>query len=133
MRPPGDGPPTGTEAAVSSILRMGVAASLALLATGSCLSFLQSGGYGAQPAEVHRLTGAGGAFPRTAGWFFAGLRHGDGQAVIVAGLALLIATPVLRVAVSVVAFARQRDRTFALITALVLLLLLLSFGLGMAA
>ena len=53
-------------------------------------------------------------------------------AVIVAGLVLLIATPVIRVAVSLVAFTRERDRTFVAITATVLFLLLLSFLLGKA-
>ena len=132
MKPQVDGKPASTEATISAVLRTGVGASLALLACGSLLSFLQAGGYGSQPSEVLRLTGAGGAFPRTTAWFLSGLGHGDGQAVIVAGLLLLIATPVLRVAVSVVAFWRERDRAFVAITTLVLLLLALSFGLGRA-
>jgi uncharacterized membrane protein len=49
-----------------------------------------------------------------------------------AGLLLLIATPVLRVAVSVLAFVYQRDRTFVIITSVVLTLLLASFVLGKA-
>lgn len=132
MKPPEKASPASTEATISAVLRIGVAASLVLLAGGSLLSFLQAGGYGAQESEVRRLSGAAGAFPRTAAWFLAGLRHGDGQAIIVAGLLLLIATPVLRVAVSVVAFWRERDRAFVLITSLVLLLLALSFALGRA-
>jgi uncharacterized membrane protein len=79
---------------------------------------------------VARLAGPGGSFPRTAAWFFGGLAHLDGQTVIVAGLLLLICTPVARVAVSMVAFARQRDRLYFAITAAVLVLLLLSFALG---
>ncbi|HEY5079820.1 MAG TPA: DUF1634 domain-containing protein, partial [Opitutaceae bacterium] len=84
------------------------------------------------PSEVLRLTGAQGEFPRSAAWLLAGLRHADGQAIIVAGLLVLIATPVLRVAVSVVAFWRERDRAFVAIATLVLLLLALSFSLGRA-
>jgi uncharacterized membrane protein len=125
--------PGGTEGAISAVLWIGVTASLVLLAVGSVLSFLRAGGYGRQASEVRRLSGAGGAFPRTAAWVLAGLRHGDGQAVIVVGLLLLIATPVVRVAVSVLSFARERDRVFVCITALVLLLLALSFELGRAA
>jgi uncharacterized membrane protein len=127
-----DDPAIGTEKAISGILRTGVAASLVLLVSGSVLSFAQAGGYGAQASAVPHLSGAEGAFPRTARWLFSGLKHGNGQAVIVLGLLLLIATPVLRVAVSVLAFARERDRMYTIITALVLLLLLLSFELGMA-
>jgi uncharacterized membrane protein len=54
----------------------------------------------------------------------------EGQAVVTLGLLLLIATPVLRVAISMFLFIYQRDWTYALITLAVLSLLLLSFGLG---
>jgi uncharacterized membrane protein len=46
--------------------------------------------------------------------------------IIQLGLLLLIATPVARVALSLVAFALQRDRTYVAITALVLSLLIFS-------
>jgi hypothetical protein len=59
-----------------------------------------------------------------------GVLHLQGQAIVALGLVLLVATPVLRVAVSILAFAYQRDRAFILITSLVFLLLMLSFLLG---
>jgi uncharacterized membrane protein len=130
MTPPDTGPLAGTEKAISRVLRVGVTTSLVLVTAGTLLSFLRRGGYGDQPGEVARLVGPGGAFPRTAGWLIGGLLHLDGAAVIVAGLVLLIATPVFRVAVSIVAFARERDRPFVVITAIVLGLLLLSLVLG---
>ena len=46
------------------------------------------------------------------------------------GVLLLVATPVLRVTVSVVGFALERDRRFVIITALVLAVLLGSFAIG---
>ena len=49
-----------------------------------------------------------------------------------AGLLLLIATPVARVAFTLVAFILQRDRTYIAITALVLALLLYALVLGRA-
>jgi uncharacterized membrane protein len=49
-----------------------------------------------------------------------------GRGLIPLGLLLLIATPVARVAFSVVAFARQRDATYVAITFTVLALLLYS-------
>ena len=58
--------------------------------------------------------------------------HANGQAVIVLGLILLIATPVVRVAVSTAAFAQQRDRAYVAITLVVLALLGVSFVLGKA-
>jgi uncharacterized membrane protein len=49
-----------------------------------------------------------------------------GRGIIQFGLLLLIATPVARVALTAVAFAFERDRTYALIALLVLALLLKS-------
>jgi uncharacterized membrane protein len=44
------------------------------------------------------------------------------------GLLILLATPVVRVAVSLVTFLRERDRLYATLTAVVLLILLLSLS-----
>ena len=66
------------------------------------------------------------SFPQTFGQVWAGLLVLRPQAVIVLGLLLLIATPVVRVAASVVAFALERDRRFVVITLLVLAILLFS-------
>jgi uncharacterized membrane protein len=52
---------------------------------------------------------------------------GHGRGLIQLGLLLLIATPVARIAFSLVAFVRQRDRLYVAITSLVLAMLL--FGL----
>ena len=55
--------------------------------------------------------------------------HGDGRAIIEIGLLLLIATPVMRVAFSMVAFALEKDRLYVVLTLIVLVILLLSlFG-----
>jgi uncharacterized membrane protein len=118
----------GTEAIIGRVLRIGVAVSLAFIGVGTVISF--AGGYGNRSADVARLVGAGGGFPLSASWLITGLTRLDGQAVIVAGLFLLIATPLVRVAVSIITFTRERDRAYAVISALVLLLLLLSFVLG---
>jgi uncharacterized membrane protein len=53
-----------------------------------------------------------------------------GRGIIQLGLLLLIATPVARVAISVVAFAVQRDRLYVAITLLVLAILLCSLMSG---
>ena len=57
---------------------------------------------------------------------FAGAMHLRGRSIIQLGLLLLIATPVARVAYSLVGFALERDRKFVIITATVLLVLLYS-------
>jgi len=52
-----------------------------------------------------------------------------GRGIVQLGLLLLIATPVARVALTAVAFAFERDRTYVLVALLVLVLLLSSlFG-----
>jgi uncharacterized membrane protein len=73
-----------------------------------------------EPAELRSVTGILHAV--------AAVR---GRAIIQLGLLLLIATPVARVAFSLVAFLRERDRAYVLITSFVLALLLVSLaGLG---
>jgi len=66
------------------------------------------------------------SFPQTLGQVWAGLLMLHAQAIIALGLLLLISTPVMRVAVSILAFALERDRRFVVITVLVLAILLLS-------
>lgn len=61
---------------------------------------------------------------------WAGLVGLHPQAFITLGLLLLIATPVMRVAVSVVAFAIEHDRLYVVITLVVLAILITSFILG---
>jgi len=106
---------------ISWILQGGVIASSALIVLGLCLLPTRPGGL-----EVHRVL----AFPRTLADIWAGLLILRPQAIIVLGLLLLIATPVVRVAVSVVAFALERDRGYVVITLVVLAILILSFLLG---
>jgi len=56
----------------------------------------------------------------------------DSRAVVQLGLVLLIATPVARVALTLVAFVVQRDRLYVGVTALVLVLLLYGLVFGHA-
>jgi uncharacterized membrane protein len=121
------------ELVISDLLLWGVRVSLCLLAGGTLLSFLQGQDYGqlgGSSADFHRLISQGDAFPRSLAWLCSGLLHLQGQSVIVLGMLLLISTPIVRVFVSIFAFALERDRSYVLITSIVFLLLLLSFALG---
>ncbi len=62
----------------------------------------------------------------------AGLRDRHGQSVVALGLLILILTPILRVAISIVLFALERDHAFVVITTAVLSILIASFFLGKA-
>jgi uncharacterized membrane protein len=132
VKPASDEKVFQVEGAISALLRIGVAASLVLIAGGTVLAFLEPGGYANTPAELRRLISANPAFPRSIGAYRHALFHLDGQAVIIAGLLLLIVTPIVRVAVSIWAFARERNGIYVAITTTVFLLLLLSFALGRA-
>lgn len=58
-----------------------------------------------------------------------GALHGDGRAIILCGLLLLIATPVSRVVFSMIAFALEGDRLYVVLTLSVFVVLLYSlFG-----
>ncbi|SFW76984.1 DUF1634 domain-containing protein [Chitinophaga sancti] len=65
-----------------------------------------------------------------------GIFHGaarfDGMAIIQLGVVVLLATPITRIAFSVVAFAMEKDRLYVVITLLVLSIIIFSIfsGLG---
>ena len=58
------------------------------------------------------------------------LAGGSGRVIIMAGLLILIATPVARVAFSIFIFVQERDRLYVAITSAVLLILLFGFAVG---
>ncbi|HZQ79938.1 MAG TPA: DUF1634 domain-containing protein [Acidimicrobiia bacterium] len=118
------------ELAISGLLRVGVLTSLLVVLTGTVVTFVHHPHYLSSHHELGGLTKPGAVFPHSIPALIQGLEHGQGRAIVMAGLLLLIATPVLRVAVSILAFVYQRDRTFVVITSIVLALLLTSFVLG---
>lgn len=115
---------------ISWLLLSGVVVSMATVLVGLVLSFAHHPEYLRSAAELSRLTEPGAAFPHTLGEVARGLAAGRGQAVMALGLGMLVATPILRVAISMVGFAVQRDYHFTAITAVVLIVLLISFLLG---
>jgi uncharacterized membrane protein len=115
------------EIIISFILRGGVLLSGGIILLGIILYFLHAAGVMATPASLKAMV-----FPHTPGDVFAGLAHGDPEAVIMLGLMVLIATPVSRIAISVVAFALEKDWRYVAITSAVLLILIISFLLGKA-
>lgn len=127
----GEADVAGPELLISGLLRTGVLLSLAFVVSGMVLSFIHHPDYLSSAEALVRLT-APEHTARTLAEVIAGAAAVRGQAFVMVGLLLLIATPVLRVALSLVLFQRQGDRTFTRLTALVLGLLLLSFLLGRA-
>ena len=114
------------EQVIGRLLQFGVLLAAAVTLLGGVMLLLHHGStavsyatFQGEPAYLRSLT----AIVRAA---FAG----DAMAVVQLGLLLLIATPVARVAFTLVAFALQRDRLYVLVTTIVLALLLygLLFG-----
>jgi uncharacterized membrane protein len=110
------------ERVIGMLLRVGVVAAAAVVLAGGVLYLVQRGGghpsYKAFDGEPPGLR----AIPS----ILRGSLSLDGRSVIQAGLLLLIAVPVLRVAVSIVAFALERDWVYCLVTAIVLAVLIFS-------
>jgi uncharacterized membrane protein len=120
------------ESWISWTLRLGIGLSLVLLVTGTCLTFYHHPEYGANHGSLIELSRPGRPAAHTVKALIAGLDAGRGQAIVTLGLLTLIATPVLRVAISTVTFWQQRDWPFTFITLTVLGLLVLSMVLGKA-
>jgi uncharacterized membrane protein len=118
------------ELLISRLLRAGVITSVALIVIGTIITFAQHPDYVSSSAVLDCSVGPGAPFPHEFDALLASLRQLRGEAIVTLGLLILMATPVMRVAVSALAFIQHRDRTYALITAAVLCLLLLSLVLG---
>lgn len=119
-----------TERFISWLLRIGVGLSAALIVLGMTLVFLHHPSYRTSTKDLGELTSGSLGFPHTVRAVFASVGEGHGQGLATLGLLLLIATPVMRVVISIGLFAREHDLLFVAITATVLALLLLSFALG---
>jgi uncharacterized membrane protein len=118
------------ELVISTLLRAGVLVSFAVILAGLFLSFIHHPDYRTSYSVLEQLTTPGRVVPHSIGDVIRGVRDFRGEAIVALGLLLLIATPVLRVAVSIVVFAIDRDWVFVSVTAFVLAMLILSFLLG---
>ncbi len=112
------------EQRLGTLLRAGVLLSALVTLIGGVMYLLSHGhdvanhtAFRGEPAQL-----------RTVGGVMSGALAGDSAAIIQLGVLLLIATPIARVAMSLVGFARERDWTYVWVSLLVLVLL----GYGLA-
>jgi uncharacterized membrane protein len=105
----------GLTVVVSRVLQIGVTLSSIVIGFGVLLSFFHSGSQQINATPTQIISGVLALQP---------------EAVIFLGLVILIATPVIRVAISIVSFAFEHDRTFVVISSIVLAILLTSFMLA---
>ena len=107
---------------IGRLLMYGVMLSASVVAAGGIWYLIQ---YGAAPPEYHVFRGEPEYLRHMRG-IISGIPGFNCRRVIQLGLVLLIATPVARVAFSVVAFLLERDDTYVAITLIVLAVLLFS-------
>src|ERR1039457_1896703 len=107
---------------IGALLRYGVMLSASVVAAGGIWYLIQ---YGSSPPGYRVFRGEPEYLRHLRG-IVSGIPGFHCRRMIQLGLVLLIATPVARVAFSVVAFVLQRDRTYVAITLIVLAVLLFS-------
>lgn len=110
------------EKMISVLLRVGVLISGSVVLVGGIYYLLRHGGEIASYRVFHGAPAADRIVPQIVRSALS-LRA---RSIIQLGLLLLIATPILRVAFSLVGFAMERDRVYVLITSIVLAVLLYS-------
>jgi uncharacterized membrane protein len=114
------------EQAVGNLLRGGVVVAAAVTIAGAVAYLTRHGhdvvDYTTFRGPVDGLNSVGGIIGHALA--------GETTAIIQLGLLLLIATPVARVALSLIGFIRQSDRTYVALTAVVLAILTFSLAGG---
>ncbi len=103
-------------------LQIGVLLSAGVVLIGGIAYLIAAGG---APSSLHAFKGEPAELRSLSG-ILGGVAAGNSRAIIQLGVVLLIGTPIVRVALTLVAFLRQRDRLYVGLTALVLGLLLFS-------
>src|SRR6516165_11235299 len=110
------------EEIVGAVLRSGVIVSAVVVFLGGLLYLKES----AWTHPDYRVFRGEPADLRTLGGIWHGALALEAREIIQLGLVLLIATPVLRVMVSILGFAAERDRMYIIFTSIVLSILLYS-------
>ncbi len=105
---------------IGRLLQLGVLIAAAVVVVGVAL-FLA--GHGSSAPDFGVFRGEPAAFRSVTGIVSSAL-HGQSAGIVQFGLILLILTPIARVALTLGAFVIQRDRTYVVLTAIVLVLLL---------
>jgi uncharacterized membrane protein len=107
---------------LGTLLRVGVFTAAMIVLAGGILYLAR---HGTEPRDFRTFRGEPAQFEHPAGIVRSALR-GDDRGVIMLGLLALIATPIARVAASIVGFARQQDWLYVGLTTFVFAILLYS-------
>ena len=113
---------------IGRLLQIGVLIAAAVTLLGGTLLLVQ---HGRAPADYASFRGEP-AYLRSLATIVRAALDRDSRAIVQLGLALLIATPIARVALTLGAFAILRDKTYVVVTSIVLALLLYGILYGKA-
>jgi uncharacterized membrane protein len=114
---------TDLETFIGYLLRYGVlTASVVVLAGG--LVYLWR--HGQESPGWRRFTGEPDKMKKP-GLMLEAIFHGEGRPLIMAGLMILIATPIARIFISVLGYLVEKDYFYVMLTAIVLLIILWNF------
>jgi uncharacterized membrane protein len=108
---------------LGNLLRAGVLLSAAVVFAGGCIYLSR---HAHEPTNYRVFLGEPSEFRSIPGVIHS-VMNGRGRGLIQLGLLLLIATPITRVAFSILGFALERDHMYVVFTLIVLAVLLYSF------
>lgn len=121
---------TRMEITISTLLRIGILASLTVVLTGVIIMFVHHPEYKHSRETLSYLKSADYKSPFTPASLIAGVKRVEGRSIVLLGVLVLFCTPLLRVMASVIAFACAKDWPFTIITLLVLGIVLFSLIAG---
>ena len=110
------------ELILGNLLRAGVMLAAAIVLLGACIYLAH---HAHESANYRVFRGEPSEF-RTISGVIRSARHGRGRGLVQLGLLLLIATPIARVAFSMVGFSKEGDHMYVAFTLIVLAILLYS-------
>jgi len=124
-----------TEILIGKSLRIGVIAALVLTIVGGVIYLFQHQGittvYKAIPEGSNAVFVGAANYLRGLSTIFPRILQLDGAAIIQLGVIVLIATPVVRVVLSLISFLIEKDKLYIAITAIVLLVILFNMIFGL--
>jgi uncharacterized membrane protein len=112
---------------ISHVLRWGVMTSALVILVGGSI-FLVAGPAARDPHTLHQLIHHEYSNPSSLKDNITGLKQHRALSIVNLGLLLLVLTPVMRVGMTFLLFARQKDWLFAAVTAVVFSILLLGIS-----
>ena len=114
---------TDIEKVIGYLLRYGVlTASIVVLAGGIVYLYR----HGHQLPEYSQFSGEPDKY-RKPGLMWQAMLRGEGRPLIMLGLLILIATPIARIAVSILGYLLEKDYLYTVLTVIVLLVILWNF------